>query len=213
MHSLLAVLAAVLVTGAAAFTLPSDLQDGVYRAYYDKDGHEVHVLVQAAETGNVTLRRGTTDSEEPSLAKRLPGTPLLEYSCGCGFALDHTNCDNAVTGLRVYLEQHGDSSLPNNCFDLVPSTVVYSYNNNVVAFVCNGGTEYGVCSSDVANSLAAVTSHCGLYIAGTEAAAAWSPSPDGSVDVLDYYYTGYMQYTAGLDFCANEWDEGDNEHC
>jgi hypothetical protein len=40
MHFLTAALAAVFATGAAAFTLPTDVQNGVYRSYYDKDERE-----------------------------------------------------------------------------------------------------------------------------------------------------------------------------
>lgn len=212
MHFLTAALAAVFVTGAAAFTLPADLQNGVYHAYYDKDGREVHELVQAAEPGNVTLRHRTTDLEEPSLAKRIPN-PNTYYSCGCGFSLDHGNCDNAVTGLKNYLDQNADPNFSSGCYDLAPYTSAYCYVNNVVVFLCNGEQDYGVCSNDVTNSLAAITNHCGWYIAGTEAAEAWFPNLDGSPEVDPPYFTGYMQYGPGLNFCANDWLAGDNEHC
>jgi hypothetical protein len=209
MHFPKAALAAVFATGAAAFTLPTDLQNGVYRAYYDKDGREVHELVQAFEPGTVTLRRGTTDSEEPSLDKRLVD-PDTSYSCGCGWSLDHGNCDNSVTGLKNYLDQHPNGSL---CYLLTTYTATYCYVNNVVTFLCSGSQEYGVCSSDVGNSLAAITKNCGWYIAGTEAAQAWVPNFDGSVDVEEAYLTGYMQYSAGLDFCGNALLAGFNGHC
>jgi hypothetical protein len=156
--------------------------------------------------------------EEPSLAKRIPD-PNTEYSCGCGFSLDHGNCDNAVNGLKNYLDQHADPNFSTGCYDLTLYTATWTYVGNVVAFLCNPGTGvgeptyYGVCSSDVTNSLAAVTNHCGLYIAGIEAASAWLPFPDGSLELYNPYYTGYMQYSAGLDFCGNDWLAGDNGHC
>jgi hypothetical protein len=212
MHFLKAALAAVFATGAAAFTLPADLQNGVYRGYYDKDGREVHELVQAFEPGTVTLRRGTTDSKETSLDKRIPN-PNTFYSCGCGFELDHGNCDNAVVGLKNYLNQNADPNFSSGCYDLVPYSTTYTYVNDVVVFLCNGAQDYGVCSNDVTNSLAAITNNCGWYIAGTEAAEAWYPELDGSLTVDPPYFTGYMQYSPGLNWCGNDWLAGTNGHC
>ena len=207
----------MLATSAAAFTLPANIQNGVYRTYYDKDGQEVHELLQAHEPNNITVRR---DLEEPSLAKRIPN-PNTAYSCGCGYTLNHENCDNAVNGLKNYVNQHPDPTFSSGCYDLALYTTTWTYVNDVVAFLCNPGTptagddvtDYGVCSNDITNSLAAVTNHCGWYIAGTEAAAAWVPSVDGSINILNYYYTGYMRYSPGLNFCGHDWDAGSNDHC
>jgi hypothetical protein len=107
MHFLLSItisLASVLPL-AAAFTLPAGLPSGNYAAYYNTSGHEVHV--RASE-----LDRRDVGSYSPAHRAKRSDTNFIEkrqdlgdsgYStyCGCGFNLDHGDCDAAVAGLEA----------------------------------------------------------------------------------------------------------------
>ena len=224
MHFFKAIFAAVFATGTAAstlpaasrtagFTLPAGLQNGVYRAYYDKDGREVHELVKAAENGTVNLRRGTTDSEERSFINKRQSPGFFLYDgiwCGCGFNLDHGNCDAAVSNLENQLNVPGGDD--SNCAWIDANMSFYAISNDVVAFACNWQTTVSICGSDLAYSLQQITNSCGWYVAGTQLLEIDWVTPDPIPYPVGYLNLGYMQYFGGENFCAAA-TAGTTDHC
>jgi hypothetical protein len=152
---------------------------GVYRAYYDKEGREVHELVAPLEPKDINAR---------DLSDILPVStnPLSKRGqriyCGCGFNMNENDCNIAVNNLE---NQFGGNGI------VGPYLSWYAIAGSVVAFFCNySGDYYEISSSVYADILAAITDACGQYIAGSYG----SPSTDG---------VGYMRYYDGLNFCAN----------
>jgi hypothetical protein len=90
---------------ASAFTLPAGLTSGNYVAYYNATGHEVHV--KASE-----LNQQDIASYSPVHRAKRSNTSIIEkrqdlgddgYTiyCGCGFNMNHGDCDAAVAGLEA----------------------------------------------------------------------------------------------------------------
>ncbi|KPM46540.1 hypothetical protein AK830_g60 [Neonectria ditissima] len=161
---------------AQAFTLPSGLTDGVYTVDVNEDGTEIHKRLP-----DDNMIRDVVEGTA-SLEKRTPTTK--QFWCGCAFPLDHTNCDLATADLKNQVTPA--KTLKNN---------YYSIRGNVVAFVCNPYTTWGGYYTDaeyLGLIFSDISSRCGQYIAGTSQ----------NIVNLSYAYVGYMQYSAGLDFCA-----------
>jgi hypothetical protein len=90
---------------AAAFTLPAGLASGNYVAYYNALGHEVHVRaseLDRRDIGNYSPVHRAKRSDSTFIEKRqdLGDSGYTTY-CGCGFNLDHGDCDAAVAGLEA----------------------------------------------------------------------------------------------------------------
>ncbi|KAH8812871.1 hypothetical protein F5884DRAFT_317843 [Xylogone sp. PMI_703] len=201
---------AVLAGLTAGLTLPSDLGDGSYRVYIDDRGLEVHEranetsdgvweivyasspkAVNSARAVDTLEKRGGTDCGMTNTGLGSQKGCFTTW-CGCGFTLNHGDCDAAVADLKTQPEKYGS---------IGPYLSHYSIRGSVVAFACNirGGLN-GIGSVDysdwmVTRVLQVVTDKCGWYIAGT-----------GIYEDLflddEYPEIGYMRYSNGLDFCV-----------
>ncbi|KAL8415121.1 hypothetical protein RB594_006090 [Gaeumannomyces avenae] len=178
------------LTLAAAFKVPEGQASGVYRAYYNAEGQEVHEALTADMLVTSEPAGETTILQPPVVAPVTPrqaGNPLLSKRrdniyCGCGFTLNPGDCDAVVDNLKSQLGGFTWIS---------PRMSYYSIlGRSVVAFVCNLSDQYtlGVTASTYADWLGVITDECGRYIAGSEG------TPGSSAQ-------GYMRVTG--DFCGN----------
>ena len=83
---MLAFVPLLLATAATAFVLPGGLHDGVYRAYLDERGTEIHERV--SKPGIISERAPVT--EAPDVSKELFKRDEAVW-CGCGFTLNHVS--------------------------------------------------------------------------------------------------------------------------
>ena len=200
---------------ATAAILAADLPNGVYHAYTDEHGLETHTRLSNDELSPRTwthdLQSAKSNSTVLPTANPSPLAPRkiclgwpepYDIYCGCGFELDPHNCDAAVADLK---NQVGTSGI-------IPTVghAYYSIRGNVVSFICafsnNPPPEgYKVTSQFITDALESVTSSCGRYIAGTN-----MPLWGDTYDPQRGYDLGYMQYTAGLDFCSHARDDSSN---
>lgn len=181
----LALIAAVASQVATAFKIPEGTPDGIYQAYYDSDGNEVHERI-----GD-----NTTDDVVPILARSQPElSPLQkrnEVWCGCGIHMQGGDCDDATHDVERQLGSGGGSAVP-------PTGSTYSKRGAVVAFFCNHERSPKYANdNDARNAWAQITNSCNYYIAGT-----WQV--DGGLTA------GYM--ASFMDFCAHDRDANVN-HC
>jgi hypothetical protein len=202
---------------ATAFTIPADLEDGVYAAWHDETGAEVHHLISP-----ITLATRTIEEREPQASTTLTpggsggttlspgggsssgsgsgsGTTLGGGSssgggytpfilfCNCTQHLPSHNTDVAVANL--------EAALGTNTF--IPATVGYfSIASNVVAFACNQNSVPFSANSDYyAFATAEITHSCGGYVAGNF--------------LLSGLDAGYMGYKTGVNFCVQAEQLGD----
>jgi hypothetical protein len=186
---------------ARAFKIPEGTEDGVYAVYTRSDG--VEVIAPFDEAVDIIKERVSSAPTSPNpailkgrgfnIASRWAG----QIWCGCGFTMDHGNCDAAVDDLKNQL---------NN--GVIPAHMSYfaikrSPGKNVVAFACSrndlglelDGDTYG-------QALERITSACGLYIAG-----AYDIFPFGQPLIV-----GYARYQEGDDFCGGSTSSPAN-HC
>ncbi|KAL8388808.1 hypothetical protein RB595_008946 [Gaeumannomyces hyphopodioides] len=188
------------LTLATAFKVPEGQANGVYRAYYNAEGQEVHepltadMLVTSAPEGPATIM------QSPAVAPVTPrqaGNPLLSKRrdniyCGCGFTLNPGDCDAVVDNLK--------SQFGSGYAWIQPRMSYYSImGRSVVAFVCNlsSRSTLGVTAQTYGEWLGVITGECGRYIAGSEG------TPGSSAQ-------GYMR--VGSDFCANALGSS-SHHC
>lgn len=164
------------------------MTDGVYRAYVDERGNEVHESVNRAfPDATPAAPISVVQRDEDSLAARDFG----QIYCGCGFDLVPGDCDAAVADIKNQLG--GGATFSYRAY--------YSIRGAVVAFACARTYDYTITGDNYASFVSDVTSVCGRYVAGTFA------------DYGQGYLgadVGYMQYYSGLDFCAHA--EGSSEH-
>lgn len=212
-------LSSLTVLLASASTLAPDLPDGVYQSYTDDNGLEVHMQHSYSNEHerHLPLLSWTHDPNTPSLnsssqpaehsshlnddlEKRNDCSPLninWKVFCGCSFPVDHANCDSAVADLKNQVGPDGHT--------FTNYMNYYSKRTNVVAFICSFDPRgLNVGPSLITIAAEQITDRCGWYIAGT-----YMPTYNGALNVpgLDI---GYMQYTSGLDFCANARNSGQN---
>ena len=109
----------LLASAVSGFRLPAKRVEGVYRAYYDVSGNEVHERVAdtAGEAANASV-----------LSADLLGKRDTRIFCGCGFNMDTGDCDAAVADLE---NQFGNLNF------VPPQQSFYSIRGSVVAFLCN----------------------------------------------------------------------------
>ncbi|EJT72318.1 hypothetical protein GGTG_09184 [Gaeumannomyces tritici R3-111a-1] len=187
------------LTLATAFKVPEGQANGVYRAYYNAEGKEVHepltadMLVMSEPEGETTILQAPTVAP---VTPRQAGNPLLSKRrdniyCGCGFTLNPGDCDAVVDNLKAQLGGHTWIS---------PRMSYYSImDRSVVAFVCNlsGRSTLGISANAYADWLGVITDECGRYIAGSEG------TPGSSA-------LGYMRVTG--DFCGDALSSP-SHHC
>lgn len=218
-----------------AITPPLDAVNGVYKAYFDEQGREVHELValpngeapsskhvnkwitnktgykDAIATANVTaIKKGHRQSLEKRWHDSEPygfGVGILNTECGCGFYMDHGDCDAAVNDLKAQSDRAGGGTIS-------IGNAWYSIRGSVVAFACatwpedftKTGEPFEFDSSSLTVSYAAITRLCGSYVAGTLSYLDWGVHDWNFPDI------GYMRYSPGDDFCSHA-DDSKLDHC
>jgi len=189
--SLIATLGAVSLVAAGVpaehdgFYLPANLSSGLYTAYFDDTGKEIHELI------STDLPTGSP-APPPLHTRQQYADNAVPYTlCGCGFDLDVGDCNAAVSVLENWA---------GNGVTMSDNTVVYVIDGSVVAFVCSNNGEAGpteLDSESLVSDYSIITSNCGWYIAGTYIlmtdAAYWEYLSRTS---------GYMQYINGMNICA-----------
>ncbi|UKZ74644.1 hypothetical protein TrVFT333_002314 [Trichoderma virens FT-333] len=189
--------AVILAATSMAFKLPAGLQDGSYVAYTDDSGEDVFEPFTPQLAARLNITHDTPGISPPT--RREPGQGITRRGrsssaldarsdyhwftwCGCGFDLNHANCDRAVQGIK---DQCGKGC------NLPHAQAWFTIADDVVAFLCDGG----VASADrITTAAAKITEKCGWYIAGT------AMFEEGLFYELNI---GYMRYSPGLDFCAD----------
>ncbi|KAK3689525.1 hypothetical protein B0T22DRAFT_173389 [Podospora appendiculata] len=196
-------------TAAMAFVLPEGLADGSYIAYINSSGHEVHELFSPSLAARLAASSDAA-SARPRAAPPIVnsrGTSVNPHSrraiqsywelwCGCGFNLNHANTDKAVQGIKKQCAAYAG----NNACTMAHDNAWYTISNDVVAFLCYGGS---TTVSRITTAFSKITEKCGLYIAGS------ALFEEGLWYELVH---GYMRYSSGLDFCANSISSSAN-HC
>jgi hypothetical protein len=178
-------------SSVTAFTLPANLTAGVYRAYYDENGLEVHEAITeeffAAKRAVASAHDMATF--ESNLAKR--AGPMW---CGCGIGMNHGDCDNAVDKLKGQFHD-GTAYIPGG-----NSYYSHSDNRGVVAFACNAAGDQRIASGAmIGKMLESVTRSCGWYVPGTQEC-----DPNG-------LRVGYMNYAEGARFCDAATSSGQSQ--
>ena len=123
-----------LTATGSAFTFPAGAANGIYRAYYNDAGDEVHELISpdTFEDSAVSEREVLHNH---SKSRRL--TPLLW--CGCGISMNAYDTNTANGGLQS--QAMAGLVLPENAAG-------YSVHNTVVAFVCTDAFGQGTVEVD-----------------------------------------------------------------
>lgn len=174
-------------TSVFALTMQENItEDGFYLAYYNDTGHEVHERISAPNNLNFTdgIAKPQALLHPQAIQKRATGMSF----CGCGYYMNHVDCDAANQDLTNQVAAVGGLVLrQRSCY--------YSIRGSAVAFVCNPYYEESdntFRASNVGGSDAVITSDCGWYVAGTYAWGYWAAN-----------LVGYMNYSPGLDFLGN----------
>lgn len=114
---------------AAAFKLPADLAPGNYVAYHNKAGKETHVKashLDRSDIGSYTPSHRAKRSAFDTLDKRQDLSEAgYEIFCGCGFNMDHGDCDAATAGLESQFPATVDGGLA--YYTIANSVVVSTY--------------------------------------------------------------------------------------
>lgn len=161
---LIAFLSAIpLISG---FNIPANQTNGAYKAYYDKDGKEVHVLLTPE-----LLQEDAADIFSAQLVavasvvnvSHLAWHEYRRSYCECNDNLDHSDTDMATDLLRDVIERAGGTAY-------VPiGTGIYGTFNGVTAFVCTPQKNTAVTPVTRATfdyALSFITEKCGRYIPG-----------------------------------------------
>jgi hypothetical protein len=201
-----------LIALATAATLAPNLPNGFYQAYTDENGIEYHnqitsttakdteslswTYIPRGPLANTSLSSASDPfSQTHNLEKRCSGVPNGPTWCGCHNPVKHANCDAAVANLKAQVGSAGIHPVVGNNY--------YWIQGSVVAFICaKKDTDWpiAVTSQVVSDAASYITKACGWYVAGT-----FMPAEAG---VYSWFGVGYMQYSSGLDFCANQFGSG-----
>jgi hypothetical protein len=163
----------------SAFTLPEGQANGVYRAYYNAAGEEVHELITGKSTNIVANSARAVSNWARAHAKR-QNSPPLDTGCVCGPTLNTGDTNSAVSQLSDQISNNPE---------VVANSSAYVVSGSVVAFICNGASENQVMDGSIINIAASdVTNACGSFVPG------YAQMPG-----FDTLFGGYL--TAGGDFC------------
>ncbi|KAH8809403.1 hypothetical protein F5884DRAFT_858903 [Xylogone sp. PMI_703] len=198
---------ALITTSVAAFTFPADLKNGNYRVSINETGYEVHEIGTGSDNWDVVSAFLSTSKpiEENPLTSRDDCSGMADAQggcyaiwCGCGFTLDHGQCDAATAALRA---QTGDN------VKIPWGQAYYSISGNTVVGACNYPTPVNTgFPAEGANfptyyldeSLGYIDKHCGRYVAGTAF----------FYEVFDpqtlWPQILHQRYAAGDDFCVTD---------
>lgn len=180
MHSLQLLTLFLTSVAATGFTIPDNLQDGVYAVSYDAEGKATH-----------TFLRGPLDASEAALPKhryardadtRSPLFTRNEDSLHCAqpkYELDHTSTDNAVNALRSQC----------NPGAVGQGLDYWSMSGSTVAYFCNLGGTGTLCQlNEINDSFNRITGYCGSFWAG------WRNIDDGSRSISIGYEDRYTKF-------------------
>lgn len=101
------VTALTLATLAQAFVLPASPSDGVYAVFTYDNGTEVHTKISDSSETRSLLTDRTAVNEESALERRQAG----RIWCGCGFNMNHRNCDTAVAALKSQMSKQSELTI------------------------------------------------------------------------------------------------------
>lgn len=211
MKLIITLLFPALVSVAIAATLAPDLPDGVFQSYTDEQGVEHHVQIHGGSDGShFTPLSWTYNPASPNATFSSVQHPLFHNAdnginlekrscsiddgaaqntyCGCGFTVDHGDCDAAVANLKAQV---------GNGVYVQPQLSYYAIRGSVVAFICNySDSQSPVTVGLITTAAGHITNRCGEYIAGTYASLIAPHDLAG-------YNIGYMRYSSGLNFCED----------
>jgi hypothetical protein len=179
---------------AQAFVIPEGTSNGVYRTYVNKRGEQIHEKIfpipNLKRSGSAAP---TTPNPLSTLnTRQIDGNPDTITYCGCGYNMDHGNCDWVAANMLAQL-QDADGFIPQGIS-------FYAIYYDVVAFLCNGSTSnVTIDPIQFPLYLQQITGACGWYVAGTVLETAEYGLYGYDTLVLNY---GYMIYFDGLNFCA-----------
>lgn len=160
----------------SGFTLPANDPDGMYKAYYDKDGKEVHEPLTPeimARDRAATIKANLVAPATPSLADTSKQLKPRQYRgsgsnrrlwCECGENMDHSDCDMATDELRLLIEE------ANGTVYVPISTGYYRRHGAVVTFICSPPENQAVTpiTREIYDyALWFITDRCGHYVPGS----------------------------------------------
>lgn len=96
MHLTSIAVTAILAASVSAWKIPRGTADGFYSARLDAKGVEVHTKLEEI----------AASIPQMSLVRRVNRRSEGQVFCGCGFDMDHGNCDAAVEGMKGQLSKH-----------------------------------------------------------------------------------------------------------
>lgn len=182
--SVLAVLGMAAI--GSAFTLPEGQANGVYRAYYNNAGEEVHEPITGQSTNIVTNSARAVSNWARSQAAKRQQSPPLDTGCVCGPTLNTDDTNAAVSQLSDQISNNPE---------VVGNGSAYVVSGSVVAFICNGASENQVMDGSIINLAAVdVTNACGSFVPG------YAQMPR-----FDTLFGGYL--ATGGDFCFDVINE------
>lgn len=162
-------LAIPLISG---FMIPANKTNGVYKAYHDKDGKEVHVVLtpellqeDAASVfaAHLVAVPAAADNSTVAVAARGVRHEYRRMYCECNDNMDHSDTDEATDMLRDVIERAGGTAY-------VPiGSGIYGSFGGVTAFICTPAKNTAVTPVTRATydyALGFITDKCGRYIPG-----------------------------------------------
>ncbi|KAJ6790238.1 hypothetical protein PWT90_06846 [Aphanocladium album] len=169
-----ALVAAIATQAVSGFRAPADQPEGVYMAYYDDAGKEVHERIGDGLPAPDTLSSRSLTSPSRIFKRN-------QTWCGCNIRMTGGDCDAATHDIEAQL---GGGKY------IGAGLAYYSNRGGVTAFVCNHSRQQLHATGRDANySWGAITRACGYYIAGT-------------YEISGDLEAGYM--LSGQNFCARD---------
>ncbi|KAJ6441032.1 DNA mismatch repair protein MSH2 [Purpureocillium lavendulum] len=171
-----------------AFIIPSNTHDGVYLVTRDAAGNDVHTEISGPSPYMYPRNSTLPGDEHRSLSPRAGRMPGRTRWCGCNFALNKGDRDDAVNKLK---SQRGIRQFS--------SQSVYSISGSVVAFVCKINASHNWASLEdgpeaVDMVMDEIEKFCGRNVPGTVPVY----GPDGEIVAT---IIGVMQWYSGQNFC------------
>lgn len=157
-----------LVPLISSFRIPANTKDGVYKAYYDENGNEVHVPLTTEILSNDTLAVFAADlavlpSPAVGRSHNAPAEVYRRSFCECNENLDHSDADAATQRLRDQMQRAGGTVY-------VPiGEGIYGTVSGITAFICTPERNSAVTPVSVGDydyALRFITEHCGRYVPG-----------------------------------------------
>ena len=157
----------LLVTGAAAWTVPADQPDGVYSVQADEFGGFKHTLIRHTATATATNATPNLTTRSAKFHPKRDNTGSNNIDCG-GYALSPSDLANAQRELE---NQCGNGAFVQGGLDF------YSITGDSVVYYCNFSDDINNCfASEASDAFARIVSDCGPNNAGWDTIPARSDS-------------------------------------